>query len=140
MDSTNFRSPCPAASALDILGDRWSLLLIRDLLMGKRRYADFQASPENISTNILADRLKTLQGYGIVQRRLYQTRPNRYEYNLTRRGTDLIPILKAVCEWGVKHVPACWIPPDGFFDLTPEGWWEKNGWEQQAAQPAEALP
>lgn len=132
MDNTNFRSPCPAASALDVLGDRWSLLLIRDLLMGKRRYADFQASAENISTNILADRLKTLIGFQIVERRLYQTRPNRYEYNLTQRGADLIPILQSVCAWGMKHVPNCWTPPDGFFNLTPEGWWKRNGWPTTA--------
>lgn len=113
---------------LDILGDRWSLLVIRDLLMGKRRYLDFQSSPENISTNILADRLKCLQGFGIVQRKLYQVRPNRFEYNLTRRGADLIPVLQSICRWGITHVGETWIPPEEFFALTVEQWWAKNGW------------
>lgn len=118
------RSGCPAALALDILGDRWTLLLIRDLLRGKSRYAEFQESPEKISTNILAARLKRLMGFGIVERRLYQTRPNRYAYRLTRKGADLIPVLQAVVAWSGKHLKDCWNPPAGFMDLTPERWWE----------------
>lgn len=100
--------------------------------MGKRRYADFQGSPEGISTNILADRLKRLQDVGIVERRPYQEKPTRYEYNLTRRGADLIPILQEVCRWGEKHLPDCWTPPEKFYEFTPELWWESFGWDAEA--------
>ena len=134
MDEENFRSACPAAGSLDILGDRWSLLIIRDLLMGKRRYADFQASPEGISTNILADRLKRLQEFGIVEKRSYQVKPTRYEYNMTRRGADLIPILQELCRWGEQHLPECWTPPKGLYSLTPEAWWEHSGWDTAEEQ------
>jgi DNA-binding HxlR family transcriptional regulator len=127
VEKEKVRSSCPAALSLDILGDKWSLLIIRDLLMGKRRFADFESSPEGISTNILTDRLHRLEDSGITEKRLYQERPKRYEYVLTRRGADLIPVLQSVCHFGMTHFPQAWHPPSGFFDLTPEGWWVKNG-------------
>src|ERR671916_2191665 len=74
------RSACPVACALDVVGDRWTLLVIRDLLAGKSRYGDFLASPEKIPTNILADRLKRLEREGLVSRLPYSVRPPRYEY------------------------------------------------------------
>ena len=100
------RSPCPIAGALDILGDAWSLLVIRDLLFyDKHRFADFLASPEGISTNILAERLRRLEACGLIERRPYQERPRRYEYYLTVRGHDLLPVLRSVIKWGQAHVP-----------------------------------
>lgn len=116
------RSPCPAAATLDILGDRWTILVLRDLFIGKRRFAEFLTSPEEISTNILAARLKRLEGLGLVQRERYQDKPVRYQYRLTAKGADTLPILQAVARWGNKHLQGTWQPPAGFYDLTPESW------------------
>jgi DNA-binding HxlR family transcriptional regulator len=99
------RSPCPVASTLDIIGDKWSLLVVRDLFAGKKTYNDFQRSPEKISTNILADRLKRLADCEIVEKRPYQERPLRYEYILTAKGKDLGTVLKAMVHWGESHIP-----------------------------------
>jgi len=99
------RSPCPVACTLDILGDRWTLLVVRDLFAGKKIYSEFQESPEKIPTNILADRLRRLTGSGIVEKKPYQQRPVRYEYILTDKGRDLGQVLKAVVQWGEKHIP-----------------------------------
>ena len=100
------RSPCPIAGALDVLGDRWTLLVMRDLLFyEKRRFADFLGSPEGISTNILAERLDRLERCGLVERRRYQERPRREEYHVTRRGHDLLPVLRELIVWGKRHIP-----------------------------------
>lgn len=123
MDTPKTRSNCPAARFLDILGDRWTLIVIRDLLVGKRRFAEFQASPESISTNILAERLKRLTAQGIVEKRLYQSKPDRHEYSLTRRGAELIPVLQAVCQWGMDHIAEAWTPPPTFMEMTVDEWW-----------------
>lgn len=101
----SFRSTCPVAGLLDIVGDKWTLLVIRDLFLGKRRYGEFQASPEAIPTNILAERLKRLEAAGLVKKAYYQDNPPRAEYFLTSRGADLGPILLAMREWGKKYVP-----------------------------------
>jgi DNA-binding HxlR family transcriptional regulator len=86
-----------------VLGDRWSLLVVRDLMRGKRRYAEFLASSEAIPTNILADRLKRLSAGGIVESRRYSDRPPRMEYTLTSKGEDLRPMMRAMVDWGIKH-------------------------------------
>jgi DNA-binding HxlR family transcriptional regulator len=100
------RSRCPIAGALDVLGDGWTLLVLRDLLLyDKHRFADFLASPERISTNILAERLKRLERCGIVERRRYQEHPPRDEYSVTARGHDLLPVLRELITWGKQHVP-----------------------------------
>src|SRR5262245_38278545 len=100
------RSRCPIAGALDLVGDRWTLLVVRDLLLyDKRRFADFLASPEGIATNILADRLERLERCGLVERRRYQERPQREEYHPTARGRDLIPVLRELIRWAQRHVP-----------------------------------
>lgn len=98
------RSPCPIANALDIFGDKWTLLVIRDLFTGKSTFGDFQSSPEGIPTNILADRLKRLQAYGIVDKKPYQQRPLRYAYELTAAGRSLAPLLKEMINWGKKNI------------------------------------
>ena len=97
------RSWCPISCALDILGDRWTLLVVRDLVLGKRRFAEFEASPEAIPTNILADRLKRLVGSGFVSASRYCEHPPRVEYALTAKGEDLRPMIRAMVEWGVRH-------------------------------------
>lgn len=99
------RSSCPITNVLDLLGDKWTLLVIRDLVLGKRRYQEFIDSPEEMASNILADRLNKLQAAGLVSRRAYQQNPARYEYFLTKRGKELEPILEAIIVWGKKQYP-----------------------------------
>ena len=99
------RSLCPVACSLDLLGDKWTLLVVRDLLLGKTTYTEFQKSPEGIPTNILAERLKRLQAAGIIEKSRYQERPKRYAYHLTKKGNDLRPVLSAMIDWGNKYIP-----------------------------------
>lgn len=99
------RSDCPIACTLDLVGDKWSLLVIRDMIHGKRTYGEFLESWEGVPTNILADRLKRLEDCGIVVREAYQQRPVRYAYTLSRKGWDLGPVLLAIKAWGKKHLP-----------------------------------
>jgi DNA-binding HxlR family transcriptional regulator len=106
------RSPCPVACTLDVVGDRWSLVVVRDLLLhGPRRYGELLAAPEGIPTNILSERLKRLAAEGIVEARAYSDHPPRSEYALTERGRALGPVLKAMVEWGLRHVPGTKPPP-----------------------------
>jgi len=105
------RSCCPITNALDTLGDKWTLLVIRDLVLGKRRYQEFMASPERIASNILADRLKRLEAAGLVTRRAYQQKPARYEYVLTEKGEGLRPVLEAIIVWGQEHYPGTRVFP-----------------------------
>lgn len=99
------RLPCPLASSLDIFGDKWSLLVIRDLFFGKKTFGDFQKSPEHIPSNILAERLKRLESAGIIRKSAYQQKPVRYAYLLTEKGEDLGAVMKAMVDWGNKHIP-----------------------------------
>lgn len=99
------RSSCPLACALDVIGDKWSLVIVRDLFFGKRRFSEFQLSDEGITTNILAERLTRLERAGLVEKRLYQIRPPRYEYHLSKSGRALSPILKAYITWAWTHIP-----------------------------------
>jgi DNA-binding HxlR family transcriptional regulator len=105
------RSSCPIAATLDIVGDRWSLLLIRDIgLFGKHRNKDFQDAAEGVPSNILAARLKHLVAQGLLEKRLYQEHPPRYEYHLTPAGRDLLPVVKAMAAWGIAHVESTRVP------------------------------
>lgn len=100
------RSDCAVAGTLDVLGDRWSLLIVRDLLFTEPlRYADLAASPEAIPTNTLADRLRRLEEAGVVTRTRYTDHPPRHSYRLTDRGRALGPVLDALATWGVAHIP-----------------------------------
>ena len=98
------RSPCPITNTLDLLGDKWTLILIRDLFFGKRTYGDFLSSPEGIPTNILAERLKRLLENGIISKEAYQDRPVRYAYTLTEKGDALGPIVEEIAIWGLKYI------------------------------------
>lgn len=92
------RSPCPIACTLDLLGDRWTLLIIRDLYLGKSLFKEFLASPEKIATNILSARLSKLCEGGLVER-------NGQAYSLSARGRSLLPLLDAVRQWGLENLP-----------------------------------
>ena len=95
---------CPVARTLDLIGERWTLLLLRDLLLqGPRRFLDFQASLPGVAPNILSARLKALEDSGLVRRQLYSERPPRLEYLLTDKGKSLGPIVKAMRDWGTKN-------------------------------------
>jgi DNA-binding HxlR family transcriptional regulator len=101
----DLRSPCPIAGALDLFGDRWTLLVLRDaLFFGKGLFAEFLASPEGISSNTLAERLRRLERHGVLRRKPYQRRPLRWRYVPTRRGRDLVPLLLEAVKWGARHV------------------------------------
>jgi DNA-binding HxlR family transcriptional regulator len=99
------RSACAIANSLDIVGDKWTLLVVRDLLHGKSTYGELASSPEGIPTNILADRLKRLEGAGIIVSTPYQQRPIRYTYKLTPKGSALGEVLLAFVRWGKQHIP-----------------------------------
>jgi DNA-binding HxlR family transcriptional regulator len=99
------RSPCAVANTLDVIGDKWTLLVIRDLLCGKKTYGELLASPEKIPTNILADRLRRLEEAGVIASTAYQERPVRYAYTLTEKGNALRVILRALADWGLQHIP-----------------------------------
>jgi DNA-binding HxlR family transcriptional regulator len=99
------RSSCPIACSLDVIGDRWTLLVVRDLLRGKTRFGDFLASPERIPTNVLADRIRRLEREGVVTSELYSQHPPRAEYRLTAKGRQLAPVLRAIGAWGLEHFP-----------------------------------
>ena len=98
------RSNCAVASTLDIIGDKWSLLVIRDLFAGKSTYGELLAADERVPTNILADRLRRLEEVGIIEKSAYQERPVRFAYTLTPKGRDMGEILIAIVRWGKKHI------------------------------------
>jgi DNA-binding HxlR family transcriptional regulator len=100
------RSDCAIAGTLDIVGDRWSLLIVRDLLFQEPlRYGDLAASHEAIPTNTLADRLRKLEDADIVSRQRYSDHPPRYTYRLTSRGRAFAPVLDALASWGTEYLP-----------------------------------
>jgi DNA-binding HxlR family transcriptional regulator len=96
------RSPCPVACALDILGDRWTLLVVRDLFLGRSRFRDFTASPEGIPTNILSERLERLLQHGVVEQIPAADGTKWSAYRLTKKGQSLGPVLAAMRDWGLK--------------------------------------
>ncbi len=108
------RSKCPIATALDVVGDKWSLVILRDMLGGKSRFSDFLDSPEGIRKNILTERLKRMTALGLVCRRKYQERPDRYEYVLTQAGADTLPVLQELAKWSSKHFCDLWTPSEAF--------------------------
>ena len=104
--SIDWRSECPISSALDILGDKWSLLVIRDLLIhGPRTYKQLLESPERISTNILASRLELLTCLGLIERTRPQAAARNNAYRITEAGAALRPALEALAEWAGNYLP-----------------------------------
>jgi DNA-binding HxlR family transcriptional regulator len=101
---------CSIARSLEAIGDRWTLLVIRDLFVGVRRFEDLQRDL-GVARNVLTDRLGRLVDEGIVERRLYQERPERYEYRLTAKGMDLWPVMISLLKWGDRHAPDEGGPP-----------------------------
>jgi len=105
------RSPCPVSCTLDLIGDRWTLLVIRDMMFfGKKRFEEFLESPEGISTNILANRLKLLEELGLAEKQPYSNHSRRMNYQLTEKGKSLRSVLKVITVWGLKHIDDTQIP------------------------------
>ena len=101
---TKRRSACPVSISLERFGDRWSLLIIRDLMVrGFRTFKEFQRSGEGIATNILADRLRMLEAAGIITPEVEETDGRRVNYRLTEKGIDLAPVLLELLIWGARH-------------------------------------
>ena len=99
-----FRSDCPISTALDIFGDKWSLLIIREVMFkGKNTYGDFLKGGENIATNILADRLALLESAGILYKAPHPDSKAKILYRLTPKGIDLAPVLVEIIAWSEKH-------------------------------------
>jgi DNA-binding HxlR family transcriptional regulator len=102
LDADNLR--CPIARTLSIIGERWTILILRDLVIaGPRKFQDFERSLAGISPNTLSARLKHLEERGIIERRFYEQHPPRAEYLLTDKGKELRPVLRALFEWGQRH-------------------------------------
>jgi len=101
---------CSVARTLEVIGDRWTMLVIRDAFLGLRRFEDIQRDL-GIARNVLADRLARLVDEGILERRLYQEKPARHDYRLTDKGRDLWPVMVGLMRWGDRHSPAAGGPP-----------------------------
>jgi DNA-binding HxlR family transcriptional regulator len=118
LDNINFRSTCPVSSVMDIIGDKWSLIIIRDLFLDRNTYSEFLKSPEGIATNILVDRLKKLTSYGLIS---YFKKPNDKKvkvYYLTDLGIDLYPIICEMTIWHNKHLKFREMHPLGVDQIT----------------------
>ncbi|MPZ24325.1 MAG: hypothetical protein GEU28_12495 [Dehalococcoidia bacterium] len=102
--SRGYGQECVIARALDIVGDRWTLLVVRELMLGKQRFTDILDGCGKVSPNLLSDRLKKLEQHGLVERAYFKELPPRVEYRLTEAGNDLRNLLQAIIDWGVKHV------------------------------------
>lgn len=100
----NRRSDCPISFAMDTFGDKWSLLIIRDIMFnGKEYYGEFVEADEKISTNILADRLLKLEAEGIIAKERDTKNLSKYQYSLTNKGLDLLPMLLDIISWSAKY-------------------------------------
>ncbi|TMB10982.1 MAG: helix-turn-helix transcriptional regulator [Deltaproteobacteria bacterium] len=95
---------CPVARTLDVVGERWTILILRDLfLKGPRRFQDFQESLAGVAPNTLSARLKDLEAAGFIERKVYSEHPPRLEYHLTERGKSFGPVMRALREWGLRN-------------------------------------
>jgi DNA-binding HxlR family transcriptional regulator len=102
--ATGYGQDCPVARALDVIGEKWSLLILRDLFRkGPLRFQELESGLPGVALNTLSARLKTLESQGVVGTRLYESHPPRYEYFLTDKGKALGPVLKALHGWGERH-------------------------------------
>jgi DNA-binding HxlR family transcriptional regulator len=106
---------CPIAAALDVLGDRWTLLILRELTMGERRFTDVKAALPGIAPNLLADRLRDLQRDGLVEQRELPPPAARTVYAVTTAGREVVPVLRALARFGVDRLP----PPDDDARVAP---------------------
>jgi DNA-binding HxlR family transcriptional regulator len=117
-------SPSPLAAALDAVGDRWTLLLVEALLDGPRRFGDLQDGLDRIAPNVLTQRLRRLEGEGLVLAQPYSERPQRYVYELTSSGHELAGALRFLADWGARHGEAAESPRHEACGTPVEArWW-----------------
>lgn len=126
--SSSYGQYCPVAKAMELLDERWTMLVIRELLVGSRHFAELRRGVPRMSPSLLSKRLRTLQRAGIVERR---EDGNRVEYRLTEAGADLAPIVEALGEWGMR-----WMPQLGDEDLDPH----LLVWDMHRGVDADAVP
>jgi DNA-binding HxlR family transcriptional regulator len=124
MEDFRFRSDCPIASTLDLVGDKWTLLILRDMLFGARRFSDLVSAPEGMKRNILTDRLKRLTENGLVYRVPYQDNPPRFHYHLTPKGAALLPVIQELARWGAANIAHTYDPPDILLKWRPQDHFE----------------
>jgi DNA-binding HxlR family transcriptional regulator len=125
--------PCSIARTLDVAGEWWTPLILRDVAYGVRRFGEIQEDL-GISANVLSDRLEALLAEGLLERRLYQRRPERHEYRLTEKGADLIPTLLALMQWGDRWK---WPGARGPVRVTHE-WRRAGAWSARAGERVRA--
>ncbi len=119
----NVRSGCPVSLGLDVFGDKWTLLVVRDLMFGgKRHFREIQGSAEGISSNILADRLKLLLNEGIVTKTDDPGHKQKVRYSLTEKGVALLPILMQISRWSYQYRPVGEADRAGAAQGDPEDW------------------
>src|SRR5437588_242945 len=125
MNTIKKRSDCPLSFSLDLFGDKWSLLIIRDLLMtGKFSFSEFSGSKEKIASNILADRLSLLESSGILTKHVSPKNRSKFIYRLTQKGIDLLPAIIELMRWGAKYNPDTPLPPKKIIKRYKE---DRNG-------------
>jgi len=95
---------CPIARTLDIIGERWTLLILREFVLGRTRFSEFLEQLSGIPATVLSDRLKKLERHGLAERVVYSQHPLRAEYHLTAKGESLKPVLLAIGAWGLDHI------------------------------------
>jgi DNA-binding HxlR family transcriptional regulator len=132
------RSNCATASALEIVGDRWSLIIVRDFIFGGRReFADFMQLREGISSNILVNRLKWLTEAGIFIKHQHPANKKRFYYEITDKGFDLILVIMELARWGWAHIPGAYSPPraKSLFRRDPKAFLRE--WKKQVKKRSE---
>lgn len=133
LENQSPRSECPITNVLDILGDRWTLIVVRDmLLLGKHEYKEFLEGSDGIATNILADRLKKLTCAGIVRQIPHPESKTRKLYYLTDRGKQLLPLMIEMIIWGAAHIASVRVPPRLLYKI-------KNNREQFVRETLHAI-
>lgn len=100
--------PCNIAQTLNLIGDRWTLLIIHEIFLGKKTYKELEENLTGIASNLLSNRLKELEKIGIIESEIYQQRPRRYVYTITKKGEDLRDVFNSIILWGHKHLEVCY--------------------------------
>jgi len=130
------KSNCPISYSLDLFGDRWTLLVLRDLILhGKTRFAEFQNSAEKIASNILADRLRRLEEQGIVARKADRSDARQKIYAVTKKGLSLTPVLLEIAAWGASHDSQTGAPAE----FAANFYADREGYYREHRQRIEAL-
>ena len=101
--SRSYQQTCPVARTLDIIGERWTMLIVRDLFLGHTKFSEFEQGSPRIPARVLSDRLKMLEGQGFIERVVYSEHPLRAEYRLTELGWTLGPVMESLFRWGIEH-------------------------------------